>query len=82
MIDRQISSLGIDYHRNQSQPECFALHLDLSTGDGWLELDSLSCVFTSVFFFAPPCGTASRAREIPLKKDLLDEGLCEPVPLI
>ena len=75
-----IPSLGIDYLRNQSIPECFILHIDLSTDEGWKEVEVLSSE-AIVFFFAPPCGTASRAREIPLSSELLSEGLRAPQPL-
>ena len=81
MTQRSVPSLAIDYHRNASQPECFCLHLDLSADEGWEQLDDLSSAFTLVFFFAPPCGTASRAREIPIRDDLKASGLKTPIPL-
>ena len=59
-------SVGFDYSFNRSKPEGFALDVDLCTAEGqelamqWLRHPALVFVWR-----APPCGTASRAREKP-----------------
>ena len=59
-------SVGVDYVLNKSTPEAFCLNIDLTSAEGqelawkWIRHPSVVLIWT-----APPCGTASRAREKP-----------------
>ena len=64
-----IKTVGIDYCDNKDRPRTTSFNVDLSTKEGqdlfWqMVLDNNP----DYIHFAPPCGTASRARERPLKK--------------
>ena len=62
-----LDASGVDHRRNRHKAQGPVLELDLSTPSGrevvWRALKSGKVVFVSM---APPCGTGSRAREIPL----------------
>ena len=69
---------AVDYKQNKLQPESPAyLRLDLCLADHkrtfWRLLQHPRLLYVH---FAPPCGTCSRAREVPIKN-----AKCPPVPL-
>ena len=79
------SALGVDYSWNKDKPIGPYIYLDLSTQAGqaafWQIVADRKCVYVH---FAPPCGTASRAREKrihvgfdpkPLRSDAEPDGL-------
>ncbi|CAL1128793.1 unnamed protein product [Cladocopium goreaui] len=75
-------ALGIDHIIDKRRVKGPVAKVDLSKQDGqatvlqWIEEDKVDAVM-----LAPPCGTASRAREIPLpKRHKLRKGM-QPVPL-
>ena len=75
-------SLGIDHIIDKRRVKGPVAKVDLSKQDGqatvlqWIESDKVDAVM-----LAPPCGTASRAREIPVpKRHRLRKGM-QPVPL-
>ena len=75
-------SLGLDHMVDKRRVKGPVAKVDLSQQDGqltvlnWIEGDKVDAVM-----LAPPCGTSSRAREIPLPKRLrLRKGM-QPVPL-
>jgi len=75
-------SLAVDHSRNTHRSQAACAICDLSTSEGqgimWAALDA------ALFFFnhmGPPCGTASRAREIPLTKAQIRDGCYAPKPL-
>ena len=63
---RVSEQLGADYVLNKSTPEAFCLNIDLTSAEGqelaWKWTRHPSVVLIGM---APPCGTASRAREKP-----------------
>ena len=75
-------ALGIDHIIDKRRVKRPVAKVDLSKQDGqatvlqWIEEDKVDAVM-----LAPPCGTASRAREIPVpKRHKLRKGM-QPVPL-
>ena len=75
-------ALGIDHIIDKRRVKGPVAKVDLSKQDGqatvlqWIEEDKVDAVM-----LAPPCGTASRAREIPVpKRHKLRKGM-QPVPL-
>ena len=75
-------SMGIDHIIDKRRVKGPVAKVDLSKQDGqatvlqWIESDKVDAVM-----LAPPCGTASRAREIPVpKRHRLRKGM-QPVPL-
>jgi len=78
------SAIGIDYGYNKDKPLSKVINMDLSTERGqksfWRQMNE----DTKVTTFAPPCGTATRAREIrrksgpdpkPLRTDEFPDGI-------
>ena len=73
-------AIGFDHAYNKCVPEAFCLSIDLTTHKGrclgWAWLKHPRTKFT---WYAPPCGTATRARERPggpppLRSDFYPEG--------
>ena len=79
------NALGVDYSGNKDQPECNMLTIDLLTDAGKLVFWRLvKDNRVKYVHFGPPCGTASKAREIrrvegpdpkPLRSDTYPNGL-------
>ena len=75
-------SLGIDHHLKRTRLKSAAVQLDLT--QPWVQemlereirLGRVDCIH-----LGPPCGTASRARNIPIKRKLLRKGAPNPQPL-
>ncbi len=80
--DKGFAALGVDWWKNKHQPEVPILRIDLASAHGqkliWRILQQGR---VKVVHMAPPCGTMSRAREIPLPQWLKDKGIPEPYPL-
>ena len=90
-------ALAVDYNRNKSTPLVPIVQADLTTAEGQaivlsaLESGEISEVGISpndstaggiaVVSMAPPCGTASRARERPITPSQRAAGMPEPKPL-
>ena len=59
-------TIGIDYHFNKSIPEAFVIGIDLGAAEGqslaWKWFHHPALFFA---WWAPPCGTSTRAREKP-----------------
>jgi hypothetical protein len=79
---RGINAIGVDWKRNASRPEGPSILLDLTdpTGQEILRRAVLSGR-VKLAHGAPPCGTATRARERPIPQWLKDQGAPEPKPL-
>lgn len=72
---------AIDWVRNASRPEGPSVLLDLCSDTGRRLLTKLLTSGRVAYtHFAPPCGTASKAREIPIRPELL-KGRPPPIPL-
>eukprot|EP00973_Karenia_brevis_P078507 10899711-Karenia_brevis.AAC.1 len=57
--------LGVDHASNKDTPLCKAVKIDLTTEHGKNMFMRIMSEKNVVFVhFAPPCGTATRAREI------------------
>ena len=75
-------AMGIDHHLNRSRLKAAAVKLDLT--QRWVQnmvLQEIASGRIDGVFLAPPCGTSSRARCIPIKKKLKKKGAPEPRPL-
>ena len=59
--------LAVDHSHNRFSPMAKICNVDLSKQHGWTFLEYVLLHYPVVFVHAaPPCGTCSRAREIPL----------------
>ena len=77
-----LDGTGIDYKRNKSKPLGPSVMLDLTTTHGQLIMETtLNSGRVAVITAAPPCGTASRAREIPIEVKRRKQGVPQPKPL-
>lgn len=61
--------MPVDHKRNRHQPKCHIVELDLTTDHAWEVLGYIvqTCDVAAIHL-APPCGTCSKARGIPLPK--------------
>lgn len=67
----------VDHDHNKHHPRCTIVQLDLSQQAAWDQLNFLvENVPIAGVHFAPPCGTCSKARGIPLP-----DGSAGPQPL-
>ncbi len=71
--------MGVDWWKNKHQPVVPILRIDMTSQQGQRLILEQGRV--KVVHFAPPCGTMSRAREIPLPQWIKDKGVPEPYPL-
>ena len=75
-------AIGVDHHLKRASLKAAAVKLDLT--QVWVQeliirevqLGRIDCVH-----LGPPCGTASRARNIPIKRKLIKKGAPNPQPL-
>ena len=75
-------SLAYDHSKNRHHKHHAVLNLDLSKGSSWPILEDLIRHHSVCYVhLAPPCGTASRARDRPLSHKLKAAGVPEPKPL-
>ena len=75
-------ALGIDHHLKRVRLKAAAVQLDLT--QPWVqELIETEVTLGRVdgVHMGPPCGTASRARNIPIKRKLVRKGAPNPQPL-
>ena len=74
--------LAVDHHRNAHRPTIRCVHINLADKNAWTMiktvLDHPGCFYVHI---APPYGTASSARNIPLSPELIAAGFPSPVPL-
>ena len=82
MLQKGFVAHGVDHKRNRHKPKAACAKLDLASKEGQDILTAYVHV-VSVFFtwLGPPCGTCSRAREIPLTDAQRRQGAPVPVPL-
>jgi hypothetical protein len=74
--------IGIDNLRNKAATGKGFLTLDLTLpASQKIVLDKIAQGRVAFVWFAPPCGTASRARERPLPKSVTSQGVTTPKPL-
>ena len=82
LSDCKFVAHGVDHKKNRHNPKAACAKVDLATPDGqriiW-DFVSVSVVFFT--WMGPPCGTASRAREIPLTAKQRKAGAPTPRPL-
>ena len=82
LCNRGFTGIGVDQARNPHRPKAACAKIDLASAQGQqiiLEFIAFSVVFFS--WLGPPCGTASRAREIPLTWQQRQQGAPTPRPL-
>ena len=74
--------IAIDYERNRQEAKAATMKADLSTVAGQ-SLVMMAFDSDRVFYWhaAPPCGTCSKAREIPVSRAARLAGAPAPVPL-
>ena len=79
---RGFTALGIDHARNRHKVKAPCAKVDLSAEGGHSVIRDMY-LRSQVFFswLAPPCGTSTLAREIPLTKKQLAAGMFQPLPL-
>ena len=78
--------IGIDWARNKFVPKGPCEMVDLTKEDGKnLLANKIKQIkaqgYRVYVHIAPPCGTASKAREIPIPEHLKEKGCPEPTPL-
>ena len=79
-----MKSVGVDYSGCKDKAEGRVLWIDLSTPEGLRDLKEIlraNKKTLKIVFMSPPCGTASRAREIRRRKPNLDGKVIDPKPL-
>ena len=82
LMKHGLPSVAIDWKRNASKPEGPSILLDLTTPEGQqVVISAVKSGRVKYIHAAPPCGTASRSREIPIPQHLKSQGVVEPVPL-
>ena len=75
-------ALGVDHHLDRSRVKAASIPLDLT--EKWVQnmiMAEIKSGSVDAIMMAPPCGTSSRARNIPVKKHLLKMGAPHPRPL-
>eukprot|EP00435_Cladocopium_sp_Y103_P006271 s3880_g2.t1 len=75
-------ALGVDHHLNRARLKSAAVKLDLT--QQWVQeliCREISLGRVDAVHLGPPCGTASRARNIPIRKKLRRAGAPNPQPL-
>ena len=75
-------ALGIDHHVNRCKLKAAAVKLDIT--QQWVQdliEREVSMGRVAAVHMGPPCGTASRARNIPIKNKLRKRGAPNPQPL-
>ena len=76
------TGIAVDHESNRHQPAVQVTKLDLSKTASWEVLDHMLQVQPIIYVHAaPPCGTASRARERKVPQALRDRGAPNPKPL-
>ena len=75
-------AMGIDHHIIRNRLKSAAVKLDLT--EEWVQqmiLDEIKSGRIDGVHLGPPCGTSSKARNIPIKKKLKQRGAPSPKPL-
>ena len=82
LIKIGFDGIGVDYKGNKDRPRAPTINADLATQHGRSTVSELlRDPRVQYVSFAPPCGTASRARERKLKVAASNKGWKVPVPL-
>ena len=75
-------SMPVDFAGNKFQPKVKSIDVDLASAEGRaLAIDMVDHVKPFAAHFGLPCGTCSRARELPVAQKLRDQGAPQPPPL-
>ena len=75
-------ALGVDHHLKRAKLKAAAVQLDLT--QQWVQdliVKEITLGRISGIHLGPPCGTASKARNIPIKRKLVKKGAPNPQPL-
>ena len=75
-------ALGVDHHLKRAKLKAAAVQLDLT--QQWVQdliVKEITLGRVSGIHLGPPCGTASKARNIPIKRKLVKRGAPNPQPL-
>ena len=79
---RHINAIGVDYGRNPQKPRAPTIQADLSTLAGQQIVDRAEAdMDADIVHAAPPCGTASKARDRPVPLKFRLKGAPCPRPL-
>ena len=79
--DRGVEAVGVDWHRNRSVPEVRCIMADITKEVGKELVRSIIRSRVVFVFMAPPCGTASRARDKDIPESAKRAGVRRPMPL-
>ena len=76
------STVAVDHPSNQHTPKVACLHMDLTKPSSWQILRKMVSEGRVIYVHvAPPCGTATRARDKPVPLRLRRRGAPNPKPL-
>ena len=76
------TTVAVDHSSNQHTPKVACLNLDLTKPSSWEILRNLAQERRVIYVhIAPPCGTATRARDRPVPLKLRQRGAPNPKPL-
>ena len=76
------STVAVDHSSNQHTPKVACLNLDLTKSSSWEILKRMAAERQVIYVHAaPPCGTATRARDKPVPLKLRKRGAPNPRPL-
>ena len=82
LYEKGFTVVPVDHSHNSHRQQAPCVILDLSIDSGWVLLYRLLSEKRLFYVHgAPPCGTSSKAREIPLPQNLKRKGVREPQPL-
>jgi hypothetical protein len=82
LVAAGLPTLAIDWHGNKHKPKVPVRQIDLTSSDGAARLEDIIARPSVKFvWFAPPCGTFSRAREVPVPRRSVEQGAPQPKPL-
>ena len=77
-----IKAIAVDWAGNKHEAKAASVNVDLSSSSGEATFfQMLEEKRPKAIHIAPPCGTASLARERPLPSSLLQQGVPQPMPL-
>ena len=77
-----VNAIGVDYGRNPQTPHAPTIQADISLPAGQIIVDKAEADMSAdILHAAPPCGTASKARDRPIPSRLRMKGAPCPRPL-
>ena len=82
MMRAGFHSMPVDFAGNKFSPKVKAIEIDLAATNGrQLATEMVDNVHPFAVHLGLPCGTCSRARELPMAQKLRDQGAPQPPPL-